>query len=688
MKPFMRNLKVRVLVAVVAIAIVHVAFYATPRWWYSRARVYDGAYRRAVAVLTEEFGEAALKDGPVAIPRMKISVPYRGQATICNEKMRAAILYLDRPGKDSYLLYQNETFDLEAAALSSEQARTMWATLEYLSRVIVAARMSPPGTYYPEKVGGFVDRTLGSRGIRYVISDQYEYSAPAVAMRRAAWERAFFRLVSDMRFNREIQLVDAAKLVPAMRTVVAASLPADNCLDAVVARVVLRPYLEQVGKEDLPILKRIEATRGVLGMLVKLPFVGPRLKAREERLARYAATSLAADIWAAQMIAGKSDEDAFQTLVRATGLKGNVPYTRDQCRKAGWLLTKRWPRRWGDLLADNYQSLPGGSNAFSFSLRDDRLTRLVAADPQSSIRMSANMTLFEKTGAAQFMRGVLEAAEKAAVSDPQFYAVTWIFEQYGKDHAACDAPAFARRVLRSVTRKGLYEVIYGGWPATTGYESLIVRLLGETPGDECAQVLLDVALQPDAVLNPALSADDRAGLMKQAAMVLTSRAEPLVSDALAAYLDGARPPQDAGAALLSAGALVDAALPKDEAVVFDSILALRRHGGPKALPALEKLIAAEAAKDPAGAAQSPPDMAKRVGLLRIAAMAVAFRSAADHVRALAAIDEKERVYIDQGDLAQACSVDELKAIIENSALMDMREKASAALMERSRQAER
>ena len=55
------SLRKRVLIAVAAIAVIHAAFYAVPRWWATRPRFYPEAYEEAVAFARNEI--RASQDG-------------------------------------------------------------------------------------------------------------------------------------------------------------------------------------------------------------------------------------------------------------------------------------------------------------------------------------------------------------------------------------------------------------------------------------------------------------------------------------------------------------------------------------------------------------------------------------------------------------------------------------------------
>ncbi|MHC4715244.1 MAG: hypothetical protein ACYTAN_18570 [Planctomycetota bacterium] len=76
------SLRKRILIAAAAIGVIHFLFWFTPRWWVTRPRFYEDAWREAVSILEEEVGAKAVEAGLARIPRAKISVPYEGECTV------------------------------------------------------------------------------------------------------------------------------------------------------------------------------------------------------------------------------------------------------------------------------------------------------------------------------------------------------------------------------------------------------------------------------------------------------------------------------------------------------------------------------------------------------------------------------------------------------------------------------
>lgn len=152
--PGIRNmsLRKRLLVAVLAIAAVHASFYYIPRWWLTRPRFDEAAWREAVEILKADVGAAAVEKGLFSIPRIPVSTPYevvtsatmtaRDSTPLLPYGQRQKEVWLRLGGDDCAMLFtkshtgfsgQPVIDSIEACRLGPAEARHVWRVLKYLS---------------------------------------------------------------------------------------------------------------------------------------------------------------------------------------------------------------------------------------------------------------------------------------------------------------------------------------------------------------------------------------------------------------------------------------------------------------------------------------------------------------------------------------------------------------------------
>ena len=167
-----RSLWRRIAVAAVAIAAIHVAFWAIPRWRATRPQAYPQAYERAVAALKAEFGAAAVEKGVISIPRELIAVPYTGRLLVASKS--AGACYLELKGSYAHLVACANRKPAVGVRLTAAGARELWAVFAYLygTRATCEGPLPPQHKVY---MGAFVseDRTWPTGRRMLVDEDRY-----------------------------------------------------------------------------------------------------------------------------------------------------------------------------------------------------------------------------------------------------------------------------------------------------------------------------------------------------------------------------------------------------------------------------------------------------------------------------------------------------------------------------------
>ncbi len=128
MKRIRLTIRRRIIIAVLAIAVIHALFRWVPGYVERRPRFYEDAWARAVEVLKEEVGAAAVENGIFQIPRDEISVASYGGVW---EEGEWAFMVL--PSGDTFPCVSG----LNLAHLSPGEAQRLLATFRYLSLVSI-----------------------------------------------------------------------------------------------------------------------------------------------------------------------------------------------------------------------------------------------------------------------------------------------------------------------------------------------------------------------------------------------------------------------------------------------------------------------------------------------------------------------------------------------------------------------
>ncbi len=142
MKKIRLTLKVRIIIAVVAIAAIHAAFTFIPPWWDARPRFYPDAWAEADSILREEVGNAAVDKGLFFIPKDKVRAPRNLEITLTSN-----LPPQNDTLSDSCLVCGDTVYLGNAqrlARVSPEKARHVVAVFAYLRNVVAADQGEPP----------------------------------------------------------------------------------------------------------------------------------------------------------------------------------------------------------------------------------------------------------------------------------------------------------------------------------------------------------------------------------------------------------------------------------------------------------------------------------------------------------------------------------------------------------------
>jgi len=446
------SLRKRIAAAVIAIAVIHLAFYAGPRWWYGRARVYREAYDEATGIIEEQFGEKAVADGVVSIPDEPVSVPYKGQTLWDNSNWWPALnVFIGGPDGDSWVVFGREVrgcaLEVTAARTSWQRARGIAAVFAYLDRVRVE-------TGEPASPGGPDQSPMA-------IADLTGPVQQTAKMREA------LRVVTapDLEFTGARDVV-----VKALGDIVRASLPPRSDADFFRLTRFLARQRELAGKESLESLKRIEALVARQAarppVLYRIPFLGKAMKIRDERTAflRSVWEHLPYEIWAIESgfeARPEEEQTAFLLKMAFPGPSAAPALLPDYAARD--LLERRYPEALANYYAEHYADTKGREdrNPLVHSRAEwidmpgvRRLLRLVAADGSSAFQPEACMLLYLATSHGFLITTLKKTAKEETFTNETraVEALRGLAEIYGLDSGAFDAAAFYRELLSEMTR--------------------------------------------------------------------------------------------------------------------------------------------------------------------------------------------------------------------------------------------
>jgi hypothetical protein len=648
----------RVVAFVAAAAIVHIAFYAGPMWWYSRPRVYPEAYEKAVGILKEEFGEKAVEKGLIAIPRQAISLPYEGQAYVSGGGQRLVIDL--RPGRDSCVFGVSAESTAPVARVSFERARDLWAIAFYLRwshaalRQNVSLEFGRPG--YDMGKGMFVERTWLSRRVSTTELPQEQMingqlctyfgnllpSTPDNGIHEAAWAR----LIETLRARGELSRPCAAdESQDAMKQTIEACFPCADKWDVEIANSLLRTYAENARKADLRLLKRIEAgSKPSPEWLTRVPVIGQRIADWDERRREYQVLrGPSPPVWGATHLAGKSREEHFRILVAAALQKRGATYDDFSHYAAHKILSDTREREWQEYLADHYESV-SAEDFMAVCLGDNRLTRIIAEDNQSKRQALAWGALYGSTGDRRYADRLEKAAFGAASPEKdKVDAALWLLPSLCKSDSNYDFAKLMRDMLARMT--AAYE----------GMGSSIAYALESAGTPACDALLVEIVARPDGVLpNDFAASGEGQDLRWQAGNALARRATADIARALVPYVArGCR---------------------EGEARIWGSAVgAIGKAGDDAAIQMLEAMAASGAY----GAAS--PNEPQPVYAIRHALALRRVMTVPQPVPAYLALDGDARWSLSARDLAQL-TTEQLKELLATDAAAEQRVRILSALL--------
>jgi len=535
------SIKKRVLIAVLAIAAVHTAFYAIPRWRYSRPRVYPQAYEKAVGILKEEFGEKAVEKGIFTIPREAISLPYEGQAYVAGGRER---LIIDlRAGRDSYVFGVSTESSATVARVSFERARELWAVVHYLRRAHAALEPNVVLMlgYHQREVGkgAFIERTWLKRRVlttelprTMVINGQRSINlgdllppTPDNGIHEGAWAG----LIAALRATGELSRpCGADESQDAIKRLIETCFPCADQWDVDILSSLLRTYAMNARKADVSLLKRIEAgSKPSPDWIRRLPVIGRRVyEWHESRMAYQVLRGPSAAVWGALHLAGRNSEEQFRILLNTVVQGPSAKVDDDSWRAALEILRETRLDEWQGYLADHYQSLSARINEFSPRFGDDRLTRLVAEDNSSRQQPFAQAALLARAGDMRYAAALEEAAlNSASTGTHKVTAALWALPSLCRSDPNYDFPKIATALLSRLSS------------APTVQPSSIVGALENAGTPACDALLVKIVSEPDGVLpSEFVATRDGRELRGDAANALSHRANPEIARALIPFV--------------------------------------------------------------------------------------------------------------------------------------------------------
>lgn len=686
------SLKVKILLALGAITITHLLFYAVPRWWHSHPRFYPDAYAEAVGVLKEEFGEGAVEKGIVSIPKAPISVPYRGQAMLSGLPQRQ-MLYISLTEKDAYIVVDphpapsNDVIhDFSAARLSPERARELWARFAYLEAatgecdLVADTRDKLSREDYALK-GTLYDYTW-SRSNAAIGAMESTDSIVANTMGDLVRDRLRARAVADAAREYAPLLSDRPEVVAtALEAMIRASSPARNNADCTRIWCFVDAYAVHAEEKALPLLKEIRSHRNGQWRTIAqgLPLVGAKL-AQWHRVGYEGVPDVSSDIWAIELLRGKTEQERLKAFEEAAFPKegwgalyaaaqkaqpGTPPFAAlDRLFEAAGQVALRSPARWRDLLVEHYAEIPGYERGRYFldepgqMSGDERYVRLIASDPAMMKEVSGNgeplqvlamVRVYKATGDPAIPRALEQMARARMRSDAGTadFILGALVGLGVRDKAVVDAPRLAREMLGQMRSRG--AACY--WCTVEG--------MATCRDSEYVPLLQELLSAPESVLGPECAGDERLTSRQVAAWALASIGGDAAHDVLLGYLESRAPENEWNVALAS-------------------VEGLRQTGGARILPRLEAVLAREAANPTIVIKQSnygplrPEEWLRLEDWLRRAVATLTTRSAADPAAAYLALDVRNRGAMWGEDLSQVFTIDQLKALLADDRCKDAR----------------
>jgi len=683
------SMKKRVLIAIVAIAAVHAAFYAIPRWWYSRPGVCPEAYENAISLLKEDFGAASVERGIVAIPKTPISVPYRG-VSYCFSSARNVELYIRIAGDQSWILHIDWHGVVRAKRVSFAKARQLWALFTYLdSADTTCARGPVPQDSRISLAADYLaDRTWpwSSRKDKYEDTVGLYDERPLTAIVREIARGAAIRNlpVSDDGWLRD------REAGPAIEAIIRASLPPRSDWDRMRIGCLADYYLHTAGRHALPLLRKIDACnhKSFPAFCYKLPLIGKMLQARFDA-GQIDINSASPYLRVLATLEGKSNDGQFAALVKIAfpdaregaaggGSAREAAMASDDKWAARYTLGRGWPAKWRDLLVENYGKLTSLDKKYFLPSNnpgipgDERFVRMVADDAalaqskdfdevEARVHAVADIYRMTKDAAAIARLKDIVTHEKAANPAAAGMAMAALIDLYSNDRGVGDMPAFAMEALRSGLGSVVPDEAHSNQPRNICER--ILQIVGRGRSEGFIPLLAAILNEPERMFGADCGEAEKRVLAERAAMALGEYPCTASADALVRFLD--RPAAENG--------------PVERAAVAS----LRKMGGAEALGALERMRhRLEERPLTTGATGTAADDHRIMSdNLQRAMLLINIRSAGSPRDRYASLSAAERSVITCADLRSCFGLGDLQALLVDESCAEAKVKVMTAICE-------
>jgi len=647
----------RIVIAVAAIAAVHAAFYAVPRWRATRPAFHGEEYEKVNAMLAEEFGRGAVVKGIVSIPKDELPLPYSGRAMVCRGS-GSIMLYIGGPGKASYLFREDWRAGVSVAEIDWQRARSIWALVEYSTRAKAAVRfiegrrpLMRPMPY------GLADTTWPiRRGRRYGLTERFP--------KEDVWPptgddlvtgAVKCRLVDELGSSDLRWVSERGDIKRALAQVIEAVTPARDDLDRHIASALAGGYAKCAGSADSAFLRRLASGRVRMpSWTFALPLVGERLKAwdgyRQHLRGPLVSRGTA---WEAETLNDATQaerERILSSIALNTGRAANEPTVE---RRARQLFASQWPERWKGFLTENYPAQFDWTQCTGIKLGPaDKLTQLVAADKRSWCYYDANLTLYKATKDERYLAN-MEARMLVDVLGNFEYSGVYLPEllsAYRDDRSYVGVPVLVRKLV-------------AGLAGRADAAEVITRELAEAHAEEFDGMLLDIIFEPGKMLNRGLADRDAFNIRRLALENLLAGENPTVESAVIGYIEKEDRPSELGLKLYAATVLANV-------------------GHQQSLPALRKALAMSEGAAPSNLIVEAGDRKALPLNLPAAVATLEFRCSPRPMGHYLSLNAEGRRLIGVTALSGCLDEDELKTLLADDRCADARDTVFSAIVDK------
>ena len=554
------RLKTRIIIALATIAAVtaiHATAYLVPRLWHERARLYPGAYEKAVRILKEEFGDAAVARGVITIPRGRVVAPYRGTVDVS-----LMTVVLSPPGESSWVVARH--FDAvlpycTVGRISREKAKGIWVTLSYLGSAEVAG--TPPVVPATFDLRAFEPAVFSDRSFQGVARDRRGCEKVSVANGsiEAAVRGLLQRRLSEDGVAHEgvVTSRNERDLCEGLKALIEQCLPPRGPADGQCVEVPLEDYTFTQGRGALGYLRAVSKYMSdrpsPFAALQRLPWVGGAIRrwqtARKQSHRRLTTYYPVDDlIRFVEVSDGKDKSELRDTLVDAAFANSATPGSEDwermtDAQRAGAyrknfarsVLRTKWPDKWPYLMLLYSGRLSRESKTANPSHKRDTLSpddfflAMLALDEDDNVKGEASDTPDRLTRDPQYVRLLKETAEKRARRGSgtavRADASVWLGSVYSKGYDVGDIDAYIRRVLRRD------DLAREKWRAC-----YLINAVGGTSASGLVPLLAGIVNEPEKVFRDDLPADTRLEIREAAAGALTRIGDASAVDAAIRFL--------------------------------------------------------------------------------------------------------------------------------------------------------